>query len=83
MRLKTRLNFIEPWSTIIPEVAKQCGMSVENYCARAVMLVTKQGLEGGKDGSGSEESELVDGQVLSNQGTDSPALADERDTGTT
>lgn len=45
MRLKTRLNFIEPWSTIIPDVAKQCGMSVEEYCRRAVQVITKQGLD--------------------------------------
>jgi hypothetical protein len=45
MRLKCRLNFIEPWSTIIPDVAKQCGLSVEEYCRRAVQVITRQGLE--------------------------------------
>lgn len=48
MKLKVRLQFIEPWSTIIGEVAKQCNMSVDEYCRRAVQVLTKQGLEEGE-----------------------------------
>jgi hypothetical protein len=48
MRLKVRLQFVEPWSSILPEVAKQCKMTVDDYCRRAVQLVTKQGLEEGE-----------------------------------
>jgi hypothetical protein len=48
MRLKVRLKLQEPWASIIPEVAKQCNMTVEDYCRRAVQLVTKQGIEEGE-----------------------------------
>ena len=89
--LKARLKFKAPWDAIVVEVAKQCKLSVDQYCERAVMLVmfvtkqgieggesntTQQGLEGGKDGSRSQESGLADGQVSSNQDDTSATLAD-------
>lgn len=77
MRLKCRLNFIEPWSTIIPDVAKQCNMTVEEYCRRAVQVITKQGLESevvGDDGKPeTEEVHLVREELLHDTGTDTSA----------
>lgn len=96
MRLKARLNFTGQWSQIIPEVAKQCGMTVDQYCERAVMLVTKQGLEGGESnttqqgieqgephGSRSEKSSVADGPVPPSEDDSSAALADTQDTSPT
>jgi hypothetical protein len=78
MRLKARLNFAEPWSGIIPEVAKQCGMTVDQYCERAVMLVTKQGLEGGEqhNDGGTTDTPILSQQALSRTDDSSTALAD-------
>lgn len=78
MRMKVRMTFIEPWSTIINEVAKQCNMSVDEYCRRAVQVLTKQGLDdGGKeDGkSGSNDSPRDAVEVRSGTDIDSNALA--------
>jgi hypothetical protein len=48
MRLKVKLKFVEPWSEIISQVAKHCNMTEEEYCRRAVQVLTKQGLEEGE-----------------------------------
>lgn len=48
MRLKVKLKFQEPWSSIITKVAEQCNMTEEEYCRRAVQVLTKQGLEEGE-----------------------------------
>lgn len=74
--LKARLKFKAPWDIILVEVARQCGMTVDQYCEKAVMLVTKQGLEGGKDGSRSQESGLADGPISPSQDDTSTTLAD-------
>ena len=93
--LKARLKFKAPWDSILVEVARQCGMTVDQYCERAVMLVTKQGIEGGEssttqqgieggsDGSRSQESSVVDGQVSSSQAVNSTAVVIEEDTSST
>ena len=81
--LKARLKFKAPWDSILVEVARQCGMTVDQYCERAVMLVTKQGIEGGSDGSRSQESSVVDGQVSSSQAVNSTAVVIEEDTSST
>ena len=77
MRLKVRLNFSHQWSEIIPEVAKQCGMTVDQYCERAVMLITKQGLEGGEqhNDSGTTDASISSPEVGASQGSNSDALA--------
>ena len=81
--LKARLKFKAPWDSILVEVARQCGMTVDQYCERAVMLVTKQGIEGGSDGSRSQESSVVDGQVSSSQAVNSTTVVIEEDTSST
>jgi len=80
MRLKVRMKFQEPWSEIIPVVAKQCNMTVEEYCRRAVQVLTKQGLEEGEkqnaesgttnpagDGIEARPSHATDSNALANQ----------------
>ena len=42
MRLRVRVTFKEPWSNLIPEVAKHCGLTVEEYCMRAALLITQE-----------------------------------------
>ena len=79
MRLKVRLKLQEPWASIIPEVAKQCNMSVEDYCRRAVQLVTKQGIEEGeKRNAESRTNDPARNATAVRTGTvtDSKALAD-------
>lgn len=83
MRLKVKLKFQEPWTEIIPEVAKQCNMTVEEYCRRAVQVLTKQGLEeGDKQNAKSESGNLAgDGvEVRASSTTDSNALSDQTNT---
>lgn len=78
MKLKVRIKFAEPWSHIIPEVAKQCNMSVEDYCRRAVQVLTKQGLDEGEKHNGQSESRNLTGDAetqRSSHATDSNALA--------
>ena len=48
MRLRVRVTFKEPWSNLIPEVAKHCGLTVEEYCMRAALLITQEGLREGE-----------------------------------
>lgn len=48
MRLNVHIKFDDQWRIILNEVAKQCGMSVDKYCERAVMLATKKGVEDGQ-----------------------------------
>ena len=52
MKLKVRIKFADPWAQVIPEVASQCGMTVEEYCRRAVQVLTKQGLDEGEKQNG-------------------------------
>lgn len=77
MRLKVRLKFQEPWAEIIPVVAKQCNMTVEDYCRRAVQVLTKQGLEEGERQHAQSESGNPAGngdQVRAGDVTNSNAL---------
>jgi hypothetical protein len=79
MRLKVRLKFADPWAQIIPEVAKQCNMTVEDYCRRAVQVLTKQGLEEGERRNAESESGNPAGdaaQARTGHATDSNALPD-------
>lgn len=83
MRLKVRLKFQEPWSEIIPVVAEQCNMTVEEYCRRAVQVLTKQGLEEGEKQNAKSESRNSAGngdQARSSSVTNSNALADQTHT---
>lgn len=83
MRLKVRLKFQEPWTEIIPEVAKQCNMTVEDYCRRAVQVLTKQGLEEGEKQNAKSESgnSAGDGaEKRTSSTTDSNALSDQTST---
>lgn len=81
MQLKVRMKFVEPWSTIINQVAKQCNMSVDEYCRRAVQVLTKQGIEDGEKENGKSRtddsprdaievraSSVIDSNVLADQG---------------
>jgi len=82
MRLKVRLKFQEPWSEVIPVVAKQCNMTVEEYCRRAVQVLTKQGLEEGEKQNAESESGNPAGDGAAARAghvTDSNALADSKD----
>lgn len=82
MRLKVRLKFQEPWSNIIPVVAEQCNMTVEEYCRRAVQVLTKQGLEEGERQNAKSESRNPAGDGTEKRPghvTDSNALADSKD----
>lgn len=83
MRLKVKLKFQEPWSEIIPVVAKQCNMTVEEYCRRAVQVLTKQGLEEGEKQNAESESRNPAGdadQARASYVTNSNALANEANT---
>lgn len=78
MKMKVKLQFVEPWTTIISQVASQCNMSVDEYCRRAVQVFTKNGLEQGVQ---EYESAPTDAQgngteVRASHATDSNALAD-------
>lgn len=78
MQLKVRMKFIEPWSSVIVQVAKQCNMSVDEYCRRAVQVLTKQGLE---EGERQNEPGITDlagdaAEVRPGPTIDSNALAD-------
>lgn len=77
MRMKVRLTFVEPWSSIIAEVAKQCNMTVDEYCRRAVQVLTKQGLdEGERDGQSRSNDPAGNAiEVRAGDATDSNALA--------
>lgn len=79
MKLKVRLNFVEPWATIIPQCAEQCKMTVDEYCRRAVQVLTKQGLEEGASDEGSNVPSGDGLEVRAGDGTDSAALADKKD----
>lgn len=82
--LKARLKFKAPWDAIIVDVARQCGMTVDQYCERAIMLITRQGLDQGEEhGSGSQESSVVDGQVSSSQAVNSTAVVLKEDPSST
>lgn len=86
MRLRVRLTFAEPWSQVIPEVARQCGLSVDDYCRRAVMLVTKDGIENGEKQDGQHDSastvSLGDSASPSElPDSDSTVLSDQADQG--
>ena len=82
--LKARLKFKAPWDSILVDVARQCGLTVDQYCERAVMLITRQGLDQGEEhGSRSQESSVVDGQVSSSQAVNSTAVVIEEDTSST
>lgn len=79
MRMRVRLTFKEPWSTVIAEVAKQCNMSVDDYCRRAVQVLTKQGLDEGEKQHGESGVHDPEGdaiEVRPGQSVDSNALAD-------
>lgn len=83
MRLKVKLKFIEPWSQVISQVAKQCNMTPEEYCRRAVQVLTKQGLEEGERRNAKPTSTNSAGdasQVRTSDVTDSNALANETNT---
>lgn len=83
MRLKVKLKFQEPWAEIIPEVAKQCNMTVEDYCRRAVQVLTKQGLEEGERQHAQSESGNLAGdgvEVRASSIADSNALSNETNT---
>lgn len=83
MRLKVRMKFQEPWSEIIPVVAKQCNMTVEEYCRRAVQLLTKQGLEEGEKQNAESGTTNPEGdgiEARSSTAIDSNALAHEANT---
>lgn len=83
MRLKVRLKFQEPWAEIIPVVAEQCNMTVEEYCRRAVQVLTKQGLEEGEKQNAKSESGNPAGdgvEVRASSTTDSNALSNETNT---
>jgi len=79
MRLKVKLKFVEPWSEIISKVAKSCNMSEEEYCRRAVQVLTKQGLEDGeRERNAKSESRNSAGdatQARTSNVTDSNALS--------
>lgn len=82
MQLKVRVKFKEPWSSIIPEVAKQCNLTIEEYCRRAVQVLTKQGIEEGerRGKSGSNESQGDGIEMGAGPSVDSHALANEKNT---
>lgn len=74
MQLKSRLKFVDPWSHLILEAAKQCGVSVDEYCTRAVMLTTRNGFQSGeKVENGSEAQPSHTGKELAyGSGADVP-----------
>jgi hypothetical protein len=83
MRLKVKLKFQEPWSDIISKVAKHCNMTEEEYCRRAVQVLTKQGLEEGDKQNAKSESrnsarDAV--EVRAGSTTNSNALSDQTNT---
>lgn len=83
MRLKVKLKFQEPWSEIIPVVAQQCNMTVEEYCRRAVQVLTKQGLEEGEKQNAESRSNDPAGNATSvrtSSASDSNALPNETHT---
>lgn len=83
MRLKVRLKFQEPWAEIIPVVAEQCNMTVEEYCRRAVQVLTKQGLEEGEKQNAKSESGNPTGdgiEARTSTTSDSNALSNETNT---
>lgn len=83
MRLKVRLKFQEPWAEIIPVVAEQCNMTVEEYCRRAVQVLTKQGLEEGEKQNAKSESGNLAGDGAEKRPSttsDSNALSNETNT---
>lgn len=81
MRLKVRVKFREPWASILPEVAKQCNMSIEEYCRRAVQVLTKQGIEEGNRNAkpGPNDPARNGVEVRTGNATNSNALADSQD----
>lgn len=82
MRLKVRLKFQEPWSSIISQVAKHCNMTEEDYCRRAVQVLTKQGLEEGERQNAESKSRNPAGdgtEKRTSHVTNSNALADSKD----
>lgn len=82
MRLKVHVKFKDPWAAIIPEVAKRCNMTVEEYCRRAVQVLTKQGIEEGerRAKSGTHDPKGNGIEARASHDTDSNALADSQNT---
>ena len=83
MRLRVRVTFKEPWSNLIPEVAKHCGLTVEEYCMRAALLITQEGLKEGERQVEPTSTDLAGDAVPSDAAssdTDSNALADSANT---
>ena len=82
MRLKVKLKFQEPWSGIISQVAKHCNMTEEEYCRRAVQVLTKQGLEEGEKNAKSRTTvPQGDGiEVRTGSNINSNALSNETNT---
>jgi len=70
MRLKVKLKFQEPWSDIISKVAKHCNMTEEEYCRRAVQVLTKQGLEEGDKQNAKSESRNSAGNAIETRAGD-------------
>lgn len=61
MRMSVKLKFSSQWANILNRVAQQCNMTVDQYCERAVMLITKQGLEQGQKQMETEQGVTDDG----------------------
>lgn len=84
MRMKVRISLDGQTAAVIEEVAKQCGLTVNEYCRRAVVIYTAQGIEQGKR-EAEEEHARVGNDVSSGDGetvragtsADSHALADQ------
>ena len=51
MRLRVQLEFPSRYAGLIREAARQCQMSETEFCNRAVLLITFQGMEEVIDGS--------------------------------
>jgi hypothetical protein len=83
--MKVKLQFNSQWAGIINEVARQCGLTVDTFCERAVMLTVREGIaitkeeENGVDNTTSTVIEGTDAEVRSVPDADSPALPEQAD----
>lgn len=86
MRTKISYRINSELAEVVRAVSAQCGLSMDEYCKRAMILITQQGLDEGRlHGAGNNttgsNSEGDTGSVGLSRSSDTAALSDTSDAG--